>query len=846
MNSPQWLATLERDGFVHIPRVFGLEDMDRLAALAMQSVDDFESSNDLIKTREGTPVKLLYPLNKYQEFVDFLGRKEIREIVDALIPKSDSVLTWEDLLIKVPSVGVEVAPHQDIGLDPVRGMVHSLGLSLNSDADNPVFFLPGSHRFGPLTSNAVGALSKDSHDKFRPVPTEPGDVVIHNVHVLHYSEPNQSSNARATWYLEFRNMHDLLANGPWESDWTFRRRAIWVSARKAAGEGISESEPGAVKRHLRALESGGLSLSVPHVTETVQYDPASPYNHFSDWTNAWQASSVSQDATHHLAGDGRPAYEARFLEVLKFHAPGLAPVLDGSGAFHITPDGMPAYESRHVRTFGFYEGRAAVHSADGWFHVLPDGSPLYSERYAWCGNFQEGSCTVRGSDGRYFHVTEDGTPAYEERYRYVGDYKDGYAVVQGDDGRHSHVYPSGALLHGRWFLDLDVFHKNYARARDEQGWHHVDVHGHPLYQRRYRNVEPFYNGQARVEGLDGSLSVIAESGETLVELREPLRTPLEELSGDMVGMWRTQTIRAAVELGVFEVLPASAQHIERSLELANSVGLRLMRALTELGLVRPDAKGVYHATDKGSLLQRSHPHSLADAASLWGGETYAAWADAGYSIRTGNSAFRKLYGQNLFELLKDRPEQLQSSHRAFASYARHDYQDLAVACDFGTHNHILDAGGGTGELAFALLRANPKLTATVMDLPEVVHLAKPPDDIKSRCRFVPGDLFNEWPVRSDAVVLARVLHDWPDEDAERILSRAREAMPTDGTLYVVEMVLDGTTGAGGLLDLNMLIVAGGAERTEEQFRQLLAKTGFELTETLPTRSVSSVIRARAV
>ena len=88
--------------------------------------------------------------------------------------------------------------------------------------------------------------------------------------------------------------------------------------------------------------------------------------------------------------------------------------------------------------------------------------------------------------------------------------------MQRDDGRHSHIDPSGALLHGRWFLDLDVFHKNYARARDEQGWHHVDVHGQPLYQDRYRNVEPFYNGQARVEGLDGSLSVIGESGETLV------------------------------------------------------------------------------------------------------------------------------------------------------------------------------------------------------------------------------------------------------------------------------------------------------------------------------------------
>ena len=559
----------------------------------------------------------------------------------------------------------------------------------------------------------------------------------------------------------------------------------------------------------------------------------------------WRDYRISADGTHHIC-DGKPVYQARFQNVLKFHAPGLAPVLDSSGGYHITPDGLPAYGSRHIRTFGFYEGRAAVHSADGWFHALPDGSPLCYERYAWCGNFQEGRCTVRLPDGRYFHLDEDGTPAYVERYRYAGDFKDGYAVVQRDDGQHSHIDQSGALLHGRWLLDLDVFHKDFARARDEQGWHHVDFEGQPLYQNRYGKVEPFYNGQARVEGIDGSLSVVGETGETLVELRGPLRSPLEELSGDMVGMWRTQAIRAAVELGVFEALPASAQDIERSLELADSAGVRLMRALAELGLVRRDNIGVYRPTEKGALLQRSHPLSLADAALLWGSETYAAWADAEYSLRTGRSAFRKLYGQNLFDRLRDMPEQLRSSHRAFASYARHDYRSLAAACDFGIHDHILDAGGGTGELALVLLRAYPDLTVTVMDLPEVVREADPPDELKGRCRFAPGDFFEQWPASSAAVVLARVLHDWRDDDAVRILARAREAMPAEGTLYVIEMVPDDITGAGGLLDLNMLIVAEGAERTKEQFRRLLDTAGFELVEVIPTPSVSSVIRARAV
>ena len=245
-------------------------------------------------------------------------------------------------------------------------------------------------------------------------------------------------------------------------------------------------------------------------------------------------------------------------------------------------------------------------------------------------------------------------------------------------------------------------------------------------------------------------------------------------------------------------------------------------------------------------MQWSDQLSLADAASLWGSETYAAWSEATYSLRTGRSAFSKMYGKNIFDLLKERPEQLQSSHRAFASYARHDYQCLAEVCDFRNHEHILDVGGGTGELAFALLRAHTELNATVMDLPEVVCVAELPVDLKGRCRFVPGNFFDEWLVPSDAVVLARVLHDWSDDDAVRILGRARQSIPASGTLYLVEMLLDADSGKGGLLDLNMLVVAGAAERTEVHFRALLDRTGFELMEVIPTSSTSSIMRARPV
>ena len=559
----------------------------------------------------------------------------------------------------------------------------------------------------------------------------------------------------------------------------------------------------------------------------------------------WREYVVYEDASHHVHL-GRPAYASRFYQVLKFHEPGLAPALDGSGAYHITPNGQPAYESRHIRTFGFYEGRAAVHSVDGWFHILPAGTPLYRERYEWCGNFQEGRCAVRhGKDG-YFHITADGAPAYEQRYRYAGDFKDGYAVVQRSDGRHTHVDAAGNLLHDRWFLDLDVFHKSLARACDAGGWHHVDMLGEPIYEARFKLVEPFYNGQARVEGFDGSLSVVGESGETLVELRKPLRTPLEDISADMVGMWRTQTIRAAVELGVFELMPASAQEVENALQLSQSAGIRLMRALAELGLSRRDEDRVYHITKKGSYLLRSHPLSLADAALLWGNETYNAWTGVARSLKTGKSSFNEMYGENFFDWLRDRPDDLRACHEAYATYARHDYRSLAESIDFGVDDAILDAGGGTGELTFALLRSFPALTGTVMDRPEVLRGAEAPMDVAGRCQFIPGDLFNEWPVSSQSVILARVLHDWPYEDAVSILRRAREAMQNDGFLYIIEMVMDESSGSGGLLDLNMLVMTQGLERTRQQFADLLADADFEIVDVIPTQSVSSVIRARAV
>lgn len=232
----------------------------------------------------------------------------------------------------------------------------------------------------------------------------------------------------------------------------------------------------------------------------------------------WKHTSVSTDGTHHLV-DGAPLYPLRFDAVLPFRDPGLAPARLAGLAWHIALDGRPAYDRRFEQTYGFYEGLAAVASRDGWHHIRPDGSDLSASRYEWCGNFQDGRCAVRDHGGRYLHVTTNGAPAYADRWRYAGDFREGRAVVQADDGRSTHIDGGGNPVHGRWFFDLDVFHKGFACARDAAGWTHVDSTGRPAYRRRFTRVEPFYNGQARVEQGDGRRVIINEHGDTLLELR---------------------------------------------------------------------------------------------------------------------------------------------------------------------------------------------------------------------------------------------------------------------------------------------------------------------------------------
>ncbi|MBK7535749.1 MAG: methyltransferase [Myxococcales bacterium] len=547
----------------------------------------------------------------------------------------------------------------------------------------------------------------------------------------------------------------------------------------------------------------------------------------------WRSLRVSDHGTHHIDAEGAPAYSERFDEVLKFHAPGLAPVrLDGH-AWHVRPDGKAAYDRRFAQTFGYYEDLASVSTRDGWFHITAAGEDVYPERHAWCGNFQEGRCAARDGTGIYYHLQRDGRAAYSARWRYAGDYRDGIAVVQARDGHSTHIDPVGELVHGNWFLDLDVFHKGLARARDDGGWMHVDGRGRPIYVRRFLTVEPFYNGQARVERFDGALEVIDESGAMLVELRPPRRSEFATLSSDMVGFWRTQAIAVAVQLGVIEELPATEVEVSERCALTHDGTKRLLRALGELGLTSQES-GRWNLTQRGEHLRADHPLTLADAALEYAGPFSDMWSRLPASLRRDST----WTAPDVFSEVARDAARLLGHHRMLRSYARHDYGGVCDVLALRSGERIIDAGGGVGVLAQLVLDANPSAQVTVLERPEVVMMAQ---SSNPRLRWHSGSLLEPWGIEADAVMLSRVLHDWDDDDARRILSHARAALPLGGRVYIIEMLIPEGTATGALCDLHLLMATGGRERSVEEFAGLLAASGYQLESVQRLAALPSVI-----
>jgi len=534
--------------------------------------------------------------------------------------------------------------------------------------------------------------------------------------------------------------------------------------------------------------------------------------------------------THHTYLDMQPLYELRFDNVLAYHDVNgrlIAPVSKTGLAWHIDINGNEIYKHRFHRTFGFYCGLAAVEIDDEWFHINIKGVPFYEERYSFTGNFQEDICVVCDQNGSYFHIDILNRPLYKVRWQYCGDFREEVAVVQAQNGLSTHIDKHGKLIHHNWYYDLDVFHKGYARAKDSKGWHHINLLGEQIYPQRYYSIEPFYNGFSRCETHDGSLLIIDEHGNIVRQLRESTVDDFSELSSDIVGYWRTFTIATAVELKIFEHLPASLEALAIKVNAMPDMLIRLLNALKEINLVA-SLEGTWYATNRGEFLKANNQKSLASAALEYAGDLMERWKELPKVIK-GNAT-----ESHVFNDVACNASRLTGHHKMLSSYALHDYESLIPTINIQPDDIVFDAAGGIGTLASLLQSHNPLAKVILGDLPQIIEASQ----FSNR---IPFDLFKPWPISADKIILSRVLHDWSDERALHILQRAYKALNKNGRIYILEMLLNTDTSNGSLCDLHLLAVTRGKERNIDELKSLAKIAGLELTEQVFSKSLVSVV-----
>ncbi|HET7480074.1 MAG TPA: methyltransferase [Rubrobacteraceae bacterium] len=328
-------------------------------------------------------------------------------------------------------------------------------------------------------------------------------------------------------------------------------------------------------------------------------------------------------------------------------------------------------------------------------------------------------------------------------------------------------------------------------------------------------------------------------------------SPRDSLWRMVNGYQVSQAIHVAATLGIADLLKDSPRSVD---DLAEATGThaptlyRLLRALASVG-VFVEKEGCFGLTPLAEYLRSDVPGSIRAWATFIGRPyTWSAWAHLIDSAKTGETAFPMLYGMSVWEYRTSHPEESGIFDAAMTHLSAGAAEAIADSYDFSGIGVLADVGGGQGEILAKILAANPDLLGILFDQPHVVAGAKDLLErmgVAGRCEVVGGSFFEAVPGGADAYLFKSVIHNWDDETAAGILRKCREAIPDDGRLLLVERVFGPPNEPDPMkfMDLMMLVMPGGKERTEAEFRSLLAQAEFELRNITATGSPYDIIES---
>jgi hypothetical protein len=307
----------------------------------------------------------------------------------------------------------------------------------------------------------------------------------------------------------------------------------------------------------------------------------------------------------------------------------------------------------------------------------------------------------------------------------------------------------------------------------------------------------------------------------------------------------TASIYVAAKLGIADLLvggPKSLDEIVKATGADRAALARLLAALVTIGICARAEPDRYGLGETGTALVGEASPSFKAWAILEGELLSRTWSGMLETIMTGKTAAQLQGFDNTFDLMARMPETVRVFNAAMAELTALVTADVLAAYDFGRISHLLDVGGGSGELIGAVAKRYGHIGGTVFDLPRceqaaTTHLAKL--GVSDRTNFVAGDFFQSVPAATDSIVLKSIIHDWNDARSCTILQNCRRSIPDTGTLLLVERLMpavlrrDDEQKSHALSDLNMLRGPGGMERTEAEYRDLLDRCGFRITSIVP-------------
>jgi O-methyltransferase/methyltransferase family protein len=332
--------------------------------------------------------------------------------------------------------------------------------------------------------------------------------------------------------------------------------------------------------------------------------------------------------------------------------------------------------------------------------------------------------------------------------------------------------------------------------------------------------------------------------------------------GPMItGFMVAQAVHVAARLGVADFIDrgtTSTDELARVTETHAPSLHRLLRALAGLGLLQETESRRFALTPIGRALRTGVPGSVRNRALYFGSELmWRGWGELLHSVRTGETAMHHLHGMTTFQYRAGRPDEAALFNAAMGDLTREVAAAVVGVYDFSRFRTIVDVGGGNGTLIGGLLAATPGLRGVVFDTPSGVAEARrylEAAGVADRCEIIEGDFFESVPAGADAYIMKSIIHDWDDTRSVTILRHCRRAMTAHGALLILERLLPSRVEATAahrqvlMGDLNMLAMAGGCERTAEEYQALLASAAFTLRAIIPDGAPTnfSVIEAAPV